>query len=69
MGAVTYADDITLLSPSVNGLKHMLKVCEQFSHDFDIEFNPGKSKMLLFNATPDFLSSEIEWCGHPYSTW
>ena len=31
-------------------LRQMLKVCEKFIHDFDITFNPGKSKMVLFNA-------------------
>ena len=54
MGAVAYADDIVLLSPTLYGLRKMLKVCESFSNNYDIEFNPSKSKMLLFNA-PDVL--------------
>ena len=39
-----------LLSPSLYGLKQMLQICEEFSIEFDIIFNPGKSKMLIFNG-------------------
>lgn len=50
-GALAYADDIVLLSPSLHGLKQMLQVCEDFSIEYDIVFNPGKSKMLIFNGS------------------
>ena len=54
-GAVAaYADDVMLLSPAVYGLKQLLKVCEQVSTDYDIDFNPSKSKMIVFNGSDDF---------------
>ena len=53
-GAVAYADDVVLLSPSVYGFKQLLKVCEQFSTDYNIDFNPSKSKMIVFNGSDDF---------------
>ena len=39
-GALAYVDDV-VLSPSVYGLKQLLKVCEQFSTDYDIDLNPS----------------------------
>ena len=55
MGAFAYADDLVLLSPNISGLRKMIKVCEKFSIDYDIVFNPSKSKMLLFNAANNFV--------------
>ena len=48
-GALAYADDLTLLAPSVNALQKMLSVCEQFSTEFDVKFNSSKSSLLLCN--------------------
>jgi len=50
-GALAYADDVVLLSPSLHGLKRMLQICEEYSIEYDIVFNPGKSKMLVFNGS------------------
>ena len=33
-GAIAYADDVTLLCPSVEGLKSMLTVCTKYGADF-----------------------------------
>ena len=41
--AFGYADDITLISPTIYYLKNMLKVCETFAIDYHITFNPIKS--------------------------
>ena len=38
----------------------MIKVCEQFSLDYDIVFNPSKSKMLLFNTENDFVPLKMK---------
>ena len=60
MGAFAYADDLVLLSPNLHGLRNMIKVCEAFSLDFDIVFNPSKSKMLLFDSTSDFAPLKMK---------
>ena len=52
-GALAYADDIVLLSPSLYGLNQILQICEESSIEFDIMFNLGKSKMLIFNGRND----------------
>ena len=47
-GALSYADDLILLSPTRQGMKLLLQICEKYSIDFDISFNASKSKMLYF---------------------
>ena len=41
-GALAYVDDITLLSPSMSGLRTSSKVCEEYATEFDITFNCKK---------------------------
>ena len=50
-GALSYADDICLMSPSIDGLKHMIKVCEQFSVEYNVSFNGEKSQLMKFKAS------------------
>ena len=45
MGALSYADDITLLCPSLRGLNSMLKICSDFADIFDITFNCKKNNL------------------------
>ena len=42
-GCLLYADDIVLLTHSVNSMRVMLAVCDKFAADFDIKFNSSKS--------------------------
>jgi hypothetical protein len=56
-GALAYADDIVLLSPTITSLKQQLLICEKFSADFDILFNTSKSKMLCFGAKENITLS------------
>ena len=48
-GALSYADDLTLLAPSFAAMSKMLKMCEIFSHEYDVKFNSTKSISLLYN--------------------
>ena len=49
-GALAYADDITLMSPSMTGLRKMSSICEQYASEYDILFNGSKSKLLFFKG-------------------
>ena len=40
---IGYADDVCILSPSINALQRFLKICENFANDYDILFNAKKS--------------------------
>ena len=52
VGAFGYADDLSLLAPSLVAAKLMLSVCEDFSKDYDVMFNAGKSGHLVFHNAP-----------------
>ena len=48
LGVFGYADDLTLLCPTLSGLQEMLNVCEDFAKDYNILFNASKSKLMYF---------------------
>jgi len=49
-GALCYADDIILLTPSRKAMKSFLSVCEDYSTDYKLMFNASKSKTIMFNS-------------------
>ena len=72
-GALCYADDITLLAPSGNGLSKLADICEQYARDFNISFNGDKSQLITFkcnNKKLDFIPSiyiankTVNYCTH-----
>ena len=52
-GVFGYADDLALVSPTIHGLKEMIKICEDYDCEFDIMFNPKKSKLMCYNMLSD----------------
>ena len=48
-GALAYADDVILLSPSFTGLQNMLDVCKIYSNEFSLMFNENKSVCIKFS--------------------
>ena len=48
VGALGYADDVTLMSPSIRDLKQMVHICETFAAEYDIKFNEKKTVAILF---------------------
>ena len=67
MGALSYADDITMICPSIRGLNKMLKICNKFAQSNKIIFNIKKNICKKFgdkHITPEkaFLNSEcLSW--------
>ena len=49
-GALSYADDITLLCPSVRGLNEMIVLCCEYAKEYDITFNPKKTVCIKFGS-------------------
>ena len=47
---LAYADDIVLLSPTCSGMRHLISICEAEAVKIDVEFNPDKSKCMLFKS-------------------
>ena len=48
IGVLGYADDLTLLSPSVNALSKMVGICEEYAKEYDIVFNCKKTVGIMF---------------------
>lgn len=67
VGALCYADDLTLIAPTVSALRRMLSVCEKFASRFGMKFNASKSQLIQFGiaGVPTseifFAGSKIEW--------
>jgi hypothetical protein len=57
VGALAYADDIVLLSPTPSGMRRLLSLCDKFAEENDIIFNASKSKCLVVNSIKRPLSS------------
>jgi Reverse transcriptase (RNA-dependent DNA polymerase) len=48
LASLAYADDISLLSPSHNAMRTLLKICEDYACSFSIKFNVTKTKCIVF---------------------
>ena len=48
INTLCYADDVTLLSPSIRDLNAMISLCEVFGNNFDITFNCKKTVYIKF---------------------
>ena len=52
-GALCYADDVTLLSPSRNSMSQLLSICEEFAEEYNVKFNSTKSVLVTYNVNVD----------------
>ena len=62
-GAFGYADDISILTPSLVGMKRMLAICSEFGREFSVKFNASKSKVVHFGDTSVTLPAHIHVMG------
>jgi len=46
VGALAYADDITLLAPTPAAMRYMLRICEECGREFCVSFNAAKSASI-----------------------
>ena len=45
-GSLAYADDVVLLSPSMQGLQEMLNICSKFASKYYVSFNSQKTMCM-----------------------
>ena len=70
-GALAYADDLLLLSPSVQGLQKLVDICENHAKENDLLFSTdpdpekSKTKCLAFNCKNRKSLSNIVLDGNP----
>ena len=51
MGAVTYADDVVLLTPCASALRCMLNICNTYTSKHGLWFNAGKTQLICFRKS------------------
>ena len=54
MGALSYADDITLIAPSIGGLNEMLKLCDNYVTVHNVMFNSKKTVFITHQLGPRY---------------
>ena len=52
-GAVGYADDISLVAPSIDALNKMCDICQEFVYGYDLQFNPSKCQLIKYGSSTD----------------
>ena len=57
--SVAYANDITLLCPSLSGMRKMLKVAKDYSDEFNIVFNVVGVGVVISGPATEKYSSQI----------
>lgn len=45
-GCIGYADDFTLLAPSLGALQGMLNICQKFGEEFSVKYNSTKTECM-----------------------
>ena len=60
MGVYGYADDISVLCPTVSGMKEMLKTCETFAKQHDVLFSSSKSQLLWFGKSKKLVNNSLK---------
>ena len=50
-GALSYADDITLICPSIRGINNMIDICCEYAKEYDVTFNPTKTVCIKYGDT------------------
>ena len=63
MGALAYADDLTLLAPSPAALRRLLFICKQFGATNMLKFNPDKTQCIKFSRSCTVSACNFLFCG------
>ncbi len=58
MVAVSFADDIKLLTPMFKGLKKLVSICEKYAEEYDIKFNGTNSKYMVYKGRNSVVHHE-----------
>ena len=70
VGALAYADDIVLLTPTAHPMRKMLTLCDDFADEYCVQFNAKKSKCIYFGASKVSMSrllyqrTQFDVCGN-----
>ena len=48
LGCILFADDLALVAPSKAALQKMIDLCSKYCHEYCLQFNSLKSKVMVF---------------------
>ena len=57
--AFAYADDVIILTPTCKAMKKLIEICERYSDEFHLTFNPNKCFLMVFSDR-DFDISNVK---------
>ncbi len=60
-GGLGYTDDLTLLVPTVKGLKKMFHISVKYPLEFNITFNGSKSQLMIFGGVQHQYDIYVGW--------
>ena len=49
--------------PSIAGLRKMLEICEEYGHEYSVDYNPTKTVCVLFNRRKVHAKPDVQLCG------
>ena len=61
-GGISYADDMKILCPSVDGLQKMMDTCVEYGIEYDILYNEKKSMCIVYTRKRNFRTDNIDTC-------
>ena len=50
VGALAYADDLTIIAPKADAARKMLDICDKYASTYSMNFNANKSKCIFFST-------------------
>jgi len=62
-GALGYADDLSLVVPSVTGMRRMLAICDEYGEEYSVEYNPIKTVCVAFSRRKVRVKPDIYLSG------
>ena len=65
VGAFIYADDVTLLAPTIMAMKAMLNTRTDFSASHNLLLNASKTKCMYFNDAGSQLKNTVKFMVRP----
>ena len=64
VGTLAYADDVTLLGPTLTSIKLMLSVVKTFGARYDVKLNASKTKLTKFRNRNGISKEFVEFNGN-----
>ena len=67
-GALGYADDVIIMAPTVTATKQMLNICADYGIEYNVLFNPDKTKCIHINNLKCNIVMNVQFMGKPIET-